>query len=54
MSNNYKEHSKEIPIENHQTAAWANITKTKPVSEVPLPNSAAVKSAKDYADENKK
>lgn len=54
MSNHYKERSMKTPIENHQTAAWANYVETKPVSEVPIPSDAAVKRAKDYVDENKK
>ncbi|OGO84857.1 MAG: DUF3787 domain-containing protein [Clostridiales bacterium GWE2_32_10] len=43
-----------IPIEKHTTAAWANITETKPVSKVAVPNQKSVRNAKDYVDANQK
>lgn len=51
--NKYKE-NKAMPIENHATAAWANIEKTKPVSKVAIPNVLEVMNAKDYVDGNQK
>ncbi|WP_446897621.1 CDIF630_02480 family spore surface protein [Clostridium sp. LBM24168] len=46
--------NKKIPIENHETAAWANIKKTKPVSNVPLGDESNASNAKDWVDENEK
>lgn len=43
-----------IPIEKHETAAWANISKIKPVSKVTIPEDFHVENAKDYVDENQK
>jgi hypothetical protein len=54
LSNHSKEKSMRTPIENHQTAAWANIEETKPVSNVPIPNQTEVINAKEYVDGNKK
>jgi hypothetical protein len=42
------------PLENHKTAAWANIETTKSVSNVAEPNQMQTKNAKDYVDENEK
>lgn len=42
------------PVENHETAAWANIEGTDPVSEVMRPDDVQVDNAKDYVDENEK
>jgi hypothetical protein len=50
----YKESFMKMPIENHETAAWANIEKTKPLSNVAIPNEAEVINAKEYVDENEK
>ncbi|ADZ21555.1 hypothetical protein BJV85_001382 [Clostridium acetobutylicum] len=44
----------EIPIEQHDTAAWANIHKEKPVSKVSVPSKFDVKNAKEYVDSNQK
>lgn len=54
MSNNYKEKFIATPIENHETAAWANIEDSKPVSNVSIPNDLEVENAKEYVDENEK
>lgn len=43
-----KEKIKQPIVENHQTASWANIYKTKPTSEVPLPNKVEVENAKEW------
>ncbi|NSW90905.1 MAG: DUF3787 domain-containing protein [Firmicutes bacterium] len=42
------------PIEKHETAAWANIMKTKPVSRVTVPGEFHVENAKEYVEENQK
>jgi hypothetical protein len=44
----------ETPIEKHETASWANIEETKPVSNVTIPNKDEVRNAKDYVDANQK
>jgi hypothetical protein len=52
--NKYKERFMSIPIERHETAAWANIAETKNVSEVTIPSDFEVSEAKDWVDENHK
>lgn len=52
--NNKKEHFIGMPIEKHDTAAWANIEKMKPVSNVSIPNETEVKNAKEWVDTNEK
>lgn len=52
--NRFKEQNLGIPIENHQTAAWANIKKVKRVSRVPIPSLENVEYAKEYVEINKK
>lgn len=42
------------PIEKHDTAAWANIDKTKPGSRVTIPDELHVRNAKEYVDTNEK
>lgn len=42
------------PIEKHDTAAWANIYKTKPISGVTIPSEIDVRNAKEYVDTNEK
>ena len=44
----------ERPIESHKNAAWANIEKTKPISNVAQPSVNQTNNAKDYVDENEK
>lgn len=44
----------ETPIEKHETAAWANIEETKPVSNVPIPSENETRNAKDWVDANEK
>ncbi len=46
--------SKRKPIENHKTAAWANIYKEKKNSHVTIPSEDEVINAKEYVDENRK
>lgn len=54
MSNKSKEKHIRAPIENHRTAAWANINETKEVSNVPIPSLHGVENAKEYVDANEK
>lgn len=44
----------ETPIEKHETAAWADIERTKPVSNVTIPSEAETRDAKDWVDANQK
>ncbi|MBP2033649.1 hypothetical protein J2Z42_002356 [Clostridium algifaecis] len=53
MPNNKKSHKK-ISIENHETAAFANIKKVKPVTNVPITGEFSASNAKDWVDENEK
>ena len=43
-----------VPVEKHETAAWAGIQTTKPVSKVTIPSEDEVEFAKEYVDENQK
>jgi len=52
--NNYKEKFIGMPIEKHDTAAWANVAKMKPVSKVNIPDEIQVMDAKEYVDSNQK
>lgn len=52
--NRWKERSMQTPIEKHDTAPWANIEKTKPVSNVAIPNEEDVDYAKQWVDMNQK
>lgn len=52
--NKYKEKNIAIPVEKHDTAAWANQSKLKMVSKVNIPDEEQVKNAKDYVDSNQK
>ncbi|MDI3548368.1 MAG: hypothetical protein PWR10_2020 [Halanaerobiales bacterium] len=52
--NKFKEKINEMPIENHRTAAWANIEKMKKESRVPIPNNIDVEFAKKWVEENQK
>jgi hypothetical protein len=42
------------PIEQHTTAAWANIEKLKEISNVAIPSELDVWNAKDWVDSNQK
>lgn len=42
------------PIEQHTTAAWANIEENKEISNVAIPNEIEVGNAKDWVDTNQK
>lgn len=52
--NKFKEKNIAKPVENHDTAAWANIQKTKHVSNVNIPSEVQVRNAKEYVDTNEK
>jgi len=52
--NKYKQQFMAMPIEKHDTAAWANIESTKRESEVTIPNDIQVRNAKEYVDTNEK
>lgn len=43
-----------LSIENHETAAWADVEKIIPESGVSIPSEDAVERAKDWVEENKK
>jgi len=51
---NTKESNRLRPIEQHTTAAWANIEKVKEVSNVAIPNELEVGNAKEWVDTNQK
>ena len=42
------------PIEKHDTAAWADVNKKRPISNVTIPSEFAVENAKDWVDSNEK
>jgi hypothetical protein len=52
--NKYKEKHMGVPVENHDTAAWANINETKAASKVNIPAEVQVRNAKEYVDSNQK
>ncbi|HEX3014927.1 MAG TPA: DUF3787 domain-containing protein [Desulfobacteria bacterium] len=52
--NKAKEKFMARPIEQHRTAAWANIEKTDPESNVAIPNETEVINAKEWVDGNQK
>ena len=52
--NKDKEKHMATPIEKHDTAAWANIQKTKRVSKVTMPGETQVRNAKEHVDSNEK
>lgn len=52
--NKYKEKFMAKPIENHDTAAWANQSNFKAVSRVNLPYEEQIENAKEHVDNNQK
>lgn len=50
----FKEKHMGVPVEKHDTAAWANIERTKPVSNVTVPREEQVDNARDYVNDNQK
>jgi len=53
-SNNYKQKKKDTPIEKHDSAAWSNGKKTKPVTNEIIPDQTSVRNAKEHVDSNQK
>jgi hypothetical protein len=51
---NYKERHMAVPIEKHDTAAWADIRGTRRISRVMKPDDMQVENARDYVNENQK
>ena len=54
MANKFKEKFAAMPIEEHDTAAWANKEDMLPVSNVNIPSETQVRNAKEYVDSNEK
>jgi hypothetical protein len=52
--NRFKEKFIQMPVERHDTAAWANIEKTKRTSRVTIPSEIQVRNAKEHVDTNEK
>lgn len=52
--NKHKEKHMRVPIECHETAAWANISSVKPVSKVNIPDEVQIRNAKEFVDSNQK
>lgn len=52
--NKFKEKFMAQPIERHDTAAWANIERLKPLSDVTQPDEIEVRNAKEFVDTNQK
>lgn len=52
--NEFKKKNNFTPIENHETAAWANIETLKEGSRVFIPNETEVRNAKEWVDSNEK
>ncbi|MEJ6949953.1 CDIF630_02480 family spore surface protein [Natronospora cellulosivora (SeqCode)] len=53
-NNQNKENRMETPVENHQTAAWANIENLEGQARVFDPPFQGVEDAKEYVDDNEK
>lgn len=50
-----KETSMALPVEKHDTAAWASsFVSRKPLSNVGIPGESEVRNAKEYVDSNEK
>ncbi|HQD32087.1 MAG: DUF3787 domain-containing protein [Acetivibrionales bacterium] len=54
MGKKKKVYNPGVPVEKHDTAAWANIEKKKSHSRVTMPSEFQITNAKEYADENEK
>lgn len=52
--NKDKKSNMTTPIENNDTAAWANTKKMKPESKVNIPDEVQIRNAKEYVDTNQK
>ncbi|MDF2556550.1 MAG: hypothetical protein K0R71_378 [Bacillales bacterium] len=51
---NPKKKNVSLPVEKHDTAAWANIYKTKEISNVTVPQEFEMLEAKEWVDYNQK
>lgn len=45
---------RDLPIEEHSTAPWANIEREKPLSKVPIPRAEDMELAREWVNENRK
>ncbi|HEX2947826.1 MAG TPA: DUF3787 domain-containing protein [Clostridia bacterium] len=52
--NKKKDYDLGVPVEKHDTAAWANIEKKKSHSRVTVPSEFQITNAKIHVDENEK
>ncbi len=52
--NKAKNQHKKTPIEQHDTAAWADIETLKPESQVTVPRESQVENSKEWVDTNEK
>ncbi len=52
--NKKKDYNQGVPVEKHDTAAWANIERKKSRSQVAMPSDEQIINAKDYVDTNQK
>ena len=50
----FKQKNIATPIENHQTAAWADIKDLKQMFGIYIPSEIEVKNAKEWVDSNQK
>ena len=49
-----KDKNQKKPVEQHDTAAWANTESRHEISKVNIPNDIQVRNAKAYVDSNEK
>ncbi|NLK87224.1 MAG: DUF3787 domain-containing protein [Clostridiaceae bacterium] len=54
MKDKRKDYNLGVPVEKHDTAAWANVEKKKSHSRVPIPSEFQIINAKLHVDENEK
>jgi hypothetical protein len=54
MADKRKDYNLGVPVEKHDTAAWANIEKKKSHSKVTIPSEFQITNAKIHVDENEK
>lgn len=45
---------RDMPIEEHSTAAWANIAREKPESKVTVPSTEDMELAREWVNHNRK
>ena len=54
MSENKYKKANSKKIDNEKMAAWADVEKTMPLSNVTVPSERCVKEAKEWVDDNQK